>query len=110
VGLQAAEDINPLGDPGFDFPGVDAKAAKIFHYPWLKVREEKVAEGIVFPLVAIDVEKHVVRYCGYADAELLRKYVVERLPLNEEFRTENTGKQRDPGLGPRLTLFGRSGN
>lgn len=45
VGLQAAEDINPLGDPGFDFPGVDMKAAKIFRYPWLKVREEKVVDG-----------------------------------------------------------------
>lgn len=100
VGLPAAEDINPLGDPGFDFPGVDVKAAKIFQYPWLKVREEKIVDGIVFALVAIDVRQHVVRYCGYADAALLRKYKAERLLLNEKFRTERTGRKRDEQLGP----------
>lgn len=100
VGLKAAEDITPGGDLGFDFPGADVKAAWRYRDPWLKVREEKVVDDIVFPLVAVDRDSRTVRYCGYADAALLRKYPVERLPLRSEFRTEITGKQRDSNLGP----------
>lgn len=104
VGMEAADDVNPVaGDDGYDFPDVDVKASEDIEQPWLKVRAEKVAEApgtFAFALVAVDVENHVARYCGYATAERLAAVPPTRIRLRRSRATSVTGLQRSEEHGP----------
>ncbi len=63
-----------------------------------KVKEKPA--GFLFPLIAIDSERRIGRYCGYATKEMLIDLKPSRIKLNPKRAASISGRPRSEEFGP----------
>ena len=100
VGVDANDDLDALGDPGFYFTNVYIKATQFTWEPWLKVRMEKARAGMSFAVITVNLKTHYVQYIGHADYDLLMRHEPTRILLNPSKSTKFTGLRRAERYGP----------
>ena len=64
--------LMPGGDGGYDFPGIDVKTSTFISDPHLKVAPDKLTDGKIYVLVAVDMRERKASIVGHATAEMIR--------------------------------------